>query len=104
MLNSVIQNNLSEIKNLCREYHVSSLFAFGSVCTDKFTETSDIDFLVNFENSKIPPRDFADNYFDLLDKLEKLLGKEIDLVSERTLSNPYFIKTVSKTKTPVYAG
>ena len=104
MLNAVIENNLGKIENLCRQYHVSSLYAFGSVCTDKFSEKSDIDFLVSFYSDKIPPQDFADNYFDLLDKLETLLGKEVDLVSERTLSNPYFIKTVSLTKTPVYAG
>ena len=104
MLNEIIKNKISDIDILCRRHKVAQLFAFGSVCTDKFNKDSDIDFLVSFHKNEIPAEDFADNYFDLIFAFEKLFDKEVDLVSEGALRNPYFIKTMAKTKTPVYAG
>jgi uncharacterized protein len=104
MLQAILQNKLAEIRKLCYKYNVASLYAFGSVCTDKFNDNSDIDFLVSFHNHKIPVEDYADNYLDLIEELEHLLGKDVDLLSENSLKNPYLIKTIAKTKTPLYAG
>jgi len=42
----LIEKNMDKIKALCMTYNVKTLFAFGSVCTDKFNEQSDIDLLV----------------------------------------------------------
>jgi uncharacterized protein len=104
MLQPILQNKLSDIGILCKKHKVSNLYAFGSVCTDRFTEESDIDMLVSFHRNLIQEEDFADNYLDLIDELEMLLGKEVELVSETSLKNKYFIRTVSKTKTPIYEG
>ncbi len=104
MLQPVLQNKLSDIGILCKKHKVANLYAFGSVCTDRFTEASDIDMLVSFHRNMIPEETFADNYLDLIDELESLLGKEVELVSETSLKNRYFISTVAKTKTPLYAG
>jgi len=104
MLQPILDNRLNDIGILCKKHKVSELYAFGSVCTDRFTDESDIDMLVSFHKNEISIEDFADNYFDLIDELEKLLGKEVDLVSESSLKNKYFIRTISKTKTTLYAG
>ena len=101
MLNSIIKNNLSEITELLNQHKVKRAFAFGSVCTDKFNKDSDIDLLIAF-NDGLGPIEYDDNYFLLVDALEKLFHRHVDLVTEPTLRNPYFIKSVNLTKTPIY--
>ncbi|MGN6592139.1 MAG: hypothetical protein ACTHJX_04495 [Terriglobales bacterium] len=43
------------------------------------------------------------NCFGLLEKLEALFQRHVDLVSERPFANPYFRQSVEATRTPVYA-
>ena len=100
-MNKILTDKLNILKDICEKYHVNKLYAFGSVCTDKFNENSDIDLLVSFE--PMDYGDYADNYFMLCDILEKLFERKVDLVTDKSLSNPYFIKTVDKTKTELYA-
>ena len=75
---------------------------FGSVCTTNFSEDSDIDFLISF--SDISPEEYADNYFELHYKLEEIFQRPIDLVTEGSLSNPFFIKALEETKQLIYAA
>ncbi len=100
-MSPILKNQIPAVQSLCDTYKVKDLYAFGSVLTDRFSEDSDIDFLVSF-NDDVPLQDFADNYFDLKDELYRLLGREIDLVTESSLSNPYFIKEVEHSKTRIY--
>ena len=97
---NIIEQNQKQIELLCEKHKVKSLFAFGSVLTDRFNDESDLDFLVTFEN--IDLNDYADNYFELVDSLEKLLGREVDLISEKTLTNPYLIKSINRNRLKVY--
>ena len=46
--------------------------------------------------------DYFDNYFDFKYSLEELLGREIDLLEEQTIKNPYLKKNVDATKTLIY--
>lgn len=100
-MNELLKNRIHAVRNLCNAYKVRDLFAFGSVLTDRFSDKSDIDFLVSFTDD-VPLLDYADNYFDFKDKLSKLLGRDIDLVMESSLSNPFFIKAIERTKTRIY--
>lgn len=100
-MDSILLNNIKGIENLCKTYNVKTLYAFGSVLTDKFSDKSDIDFLVSFNND-IHLFDYADNYFDLKDKLSQLFGREIDLITDSTVSNPYFKQEIEKTKKYIY--
>jgi len=68
---SIINKNIKKIEALCNKHKVIKLFVFGSILTDKFKKTSDIDFLVDFAN--IDLYDYADNYFDLKKSLDNLL-------------------------------
>jgi predicted nucleotidyltransferase len=78
------------------------MYVFGSVCTDKFNDNSDIDILISFDNISIDK--YTDNYFDLHYKLEDLFGRKIDLLTDKSLSNPYFIKELEQTKQLIYAA
>ncbi len=99
-MNQIIQDRLHDINLLCSNHKVKELYAFGSVCTDNFNAQSDIDLLISFENISI--EEYTENYFLLHHLFEELLKRPIDLVTERSLSNPYFIESVNKTKTLIY--
>jgi len=91
---------MDKIKTLCISHNVRNLFAFGSVCTDKFNDKSDIDLLISFNSMDYG--DYADTYFDLADKFENLFHRSVDLVTDKSLKNPYFIDSVNQTKTLLY--
>jgi uncharacterized protein len=98
----LILDNMDKINALCMMNNVKTLFAFGSVCTDKFNDQSDIDLLISFK--PMDYGDYADTYFDLADKFENLFQRPVDLVTDKSLSNPYFIDSVNQTKTLLYGS
>ncbi len=101
-MQSLIENKIDELKNICKTYDVKELYVFGSACTDKFSESSDIDILVSFKDISIEK--YTDNFFELHYKLRALFGRKIDLLTENSLSNPYFIESVEETKELLYAA
>jgi len=101
-MNKILINHIEKLKELCINYKVKSMYVFGSVCTDRFNENSDIDFLISFDN--LPIEQYTDNYFDLHYKLQDLFNRKIDLVTEKSLSNPFFIKSLEQTKQLIYAA
>ncbi len=81
-------------------HKVQSLFVFGLACTDNDNDKIDIDLLISFKPMDFG--DYADTYFDLADKFENLFQRSVDLVTDKSLSNPYFINSVNQTKTLLY--
>jgi uncharacterized protein len=102
IMQPLIFNNLENIRQLCLTHNVKTLFAFGSVCTERFNEDSDIDLLISFKPMDFG--DYADTYFELADKFENLFNRTVDLVTDKSLSNPYFIESVNQTKTLLYGN
>ncbi len=96
----LLRDNLDQINALCLAYNVKQLFAFGSVCTDHFTSTSDVDLLIVF--NPMEHGDYADAYFEIADKLEALFHRPVDLITDKSLANPYFIDSINKTKMLIY--
>ncbi|MEN6454573.1 MAG: nucleotidyltransferase domain-containing protein [Prolixibacteraceae bacterium] len=99
-MQKLLIDNMERINVLCRNHNVRSLFAFGSVVTDRFTDKSDIDLLVSF--NPMEHGEYADTYFRLAENFEKLFKRQVDLVTEKSLRNPYFIESVNQTKTLLY--
>lgn len=93
---------MEQIKQLCNAYHVKSLFAFGSVVSDKLKATSDIDLIVDIDSKD--PIDYSDNYFALKFQLENILKRPIDLLEDKALKNPFLKKQIDNTKVLVYGG
>ncbi|MGG6241731.1 nucleotidyltransferase family protein [Nodosilinea sp. AN01ver1] len=75
-----ILGRLREQLNTVQSFGVQSLALFGSVARDEATETSDLDFLVEFEGAAT-----FDRYMDLKFFLEDLFEKPVDLVIKHTL-------------------
>jgi uncharacterized protein len=97
---TVLDKNRDKIQQLCYKHNVAKLFVFGSILTDKFTQSSDIDFIVDFSGVDI--YDYADNYFNLKKALEKLLKKEIDLLEDKAIKNPYLRQSIDSNKKLIY--
>tara|TARA_R110002124_G_scaffold104763_2_gene255088 strand:- start:72 stop:377 length:306 start_codon:yes stop_codon:yes gene_type:complete len=101
MLN-LIENCKPELRKLCIKYDIQTMHVFGSVTTSTFDNSSDIDILISFK--EIPFERYTDNFFELHGQLEKLFKRKVDLLTERSLSNPYFIQSIENTKQLLYAA
>jgi predicted nucleotidyltransferase len=86
--------------DLCKIHKVKSLYAFGSVLTDKFNNQSDVDLVVDFEQMDV--LDYGDNYYELKFSLENILKRNIDLLEQKAIKNPYFIKNLNQNKKLIY--
>ena len=100
---SLLAQRRAEVEALCRHYHVRRLELFGSAASgqDRPGE-SDLDFLVEFD--PLPPGAYADAYFGLLEALQLLSGRPVDLVVGSAIKNPYFRQSVEHTKALLYAS
>lgn len=92
-----IEQQLPKIKQLMRQYGVEHAYLFGSAAKGTMTENSDIDFIIRFP-ADMHYTTYADNYFALADALESLLNKKVELVTEKTLKNPYLLQTINSHK------
>jgi predicted nucleotidyltransferase len=101
-MQQIIKDKLSELKEICKTYDVKTLHVFGSACTENFNENSDIDILISFKDISIER--YTDNYFNLHDQFERLFKRNIDLITENSLANPYFVKSLEETKQLLYAA
>lgn len=95
------QKEIKQVTQLCQEHSVNELCLFGSAARGQLSATSDIDFLVSFLPS-IALLDYADNYFSLIEKLEKRFGRKVDLVSSKSIKNPILLEEINKTKITIY--
>lgn len=97
-----LEKYLDEISLLCMKNRVKSLYVFGSVLTEKFTDKSDIDMIVDIDS--IDPLEYSNFYFNLKFALEELLKREIDLLESKALKNPYLIDNINQSKSLLYAS
>jgi predicted nucleotidyltransferase len=88
------------IEDLCRQYHVKKLFAYGSVLTDKFNEQSDVDMIVDFDKQAV--NDHFLNYFDFKYSLENVFHRSVDLLEEQPIRNSYLKRNIENSKILIY--
>ncbi len=93
---NVVENNLEKIIAFCKKHFIERIFVFGSVLSNKFSEHSYIDFLIKFQG--VDSHTYFDNFLDFKNKLEILFEREVDLVEEQTLRNPYLIASINRNK------
>ncbi|MDR9419118.1 nucleotidyltransferase family protein [Gracilimonas sp.] len=100
-MDSIITHHKRDISNLCKTFGVESLYVFGSAASNSSSESSDIDFLISFQDT-LSPEEYSENYFSIRQAFTDLFEREIDLVTKNSLSNPYFIESIDKTKVLIY--
>jgi predicted nucleotidyltransferase len=100
---SLFTRRRAEVEALCRRYHVRRLELFGSAaCGQDRPNESDLDFLVEFD--PLPQGGYADAYFGLLEGLQSLSGRPVDLVIGSAIKNPYFRESVEHTTALLYGS
>ena len=99
-LPAVITDHLDAIRELCVKYRVKRLAVFGSAAKGTFDPArSDVDFVVEFDPQS--KRELG-VYFTLLEELQQLLGRDVDLVERKAIKNPYFLKVLELSEQPLY--
>jgi predicted nucleotidyltransferase len=99
-----IKNQRQQIADICHRLGVRRLEVFGSAATGEFNpETSDVDFIAEFDD-----KDYSEGlltrYLDLSTQLESLLGVAVDVVTPRSIRNPYFRAGVNASTESLYAA
>jgi len=102
-MSHVVLSKEEQIRDLCRRHRVRSLRLFGSALRDDFEPgRSDVDLIVRFED--MPPGDYAEAYFGLLEDLQELLGGPVDLVTESSVTNPWLRREIEAHQSVLYAA
>ncbi|MEN8248814.1 MAG: nucleotidyltransferase family protein [Bacteroidota bacterium] len=83
-LNDIQESLSTQKEHLFSEYPIKSLAIFGSFARNEQNENSDIDLLVEFNDS------IGSKFINLGDELEDLLGFKVDLVSRGGVKERYF--------------
>jgi len=79
-MNPQVSIRKDQLTAFCKRWQITELALFGSVLRDDFGPESDVDVLVEFEESA------RHTLFELDDmelELEEIFGREVDLVSRR---------------------
>ncbi len=98
-----IEARKSELKDLCERCRVERLALFGSALRKDFdSDISDLDFVVEFE--PMSPSEHAEAYFGLLEELENLFGRKVDLVEVGTVRNPYLRQEIEERQETLYGA
>jgi len=90
-----------DVEELCRRHGVERLEVFGSASRDDYDDSSDFDFIVRFQNTG---EGYSDRFYELAESLEDVLGRSVDLMTERSLRNPIFVKSIMSDRTTLYAA
>ncbi len=91
----------TRLAEFCRKWRVKELSIFGSALREDFQPDSDVDVLVAFAE---------DAEWDLWDhlhaeeELEQFLGREVDLVEEEALRNPFRRHHILNHREIIYAA
>lgn len=100
-MNAKVPIDLVAISDLCRRWRVTELSLFGSVLRDDFRPDSDIDVLVTFA---------ADAPWSLLDlvtmreHLRQILGREVHLIEQEGLRNPFRRQAILSHREVIFAA
>jgi len=100
-MNQIISEHIDELTKICESLNIKRMNVFGSAVSGKFNKESDIDFLIKF-SEELTGDQYAENYFKLHYKLKELFNREIDIITEPTLSNPFFIESINNSKQLIY--
>ena len=100
----LIEDNYETLKELCKQYRVKRFEVFGSALTgDGFDpKKSDLDFLVEF--LALGPGEHAECYFGLLEALQDLFQRDVDLVEIKAVRNPYLLESINENRRQIYAA
>jgi uncharacterized protein len=95
----------ADVVALCDRFRIVELGLFGSVLRDDFraegSDPSDVDLLVVFEEGYRQP---YEDYLDLVETVEALFRRKVDICQKELLKNPYSRADILRTNQVIYAS
>ncbi|MBF0516449.1 MAG: nucleotidyltransferase domain-containing protein [Nitrospirae bacterium] len=88
------------MQELLKIKNVEKAYIFGSACTDKFNDNSDIDILISIDEG-LDISEYGKCFWNIQFGLEDLLYRKIDLITEMSMKNPYFRLEVDTMKVSI---
>ena len=90
-----------KIEEFCLRWKIDEFSLFGSALREDFDLDSDIDILVSL--SEDADLDLYD-WIAMIEELEEIFGREVDLVEKSTLKNPFRRHAILTNREIVYAS
>ena len=94
-MHRLIADKQEEIAAICRSHGVERLEVFGPAAhgTDFDPQGSDIDFLVELNSGNAPVT--LERYLGMIEDLSSTMAREVDLVEEKWIRNPYLKEAIN---------
>lgn len=91
-----------ELPRLCQKHKIAYVDAFGSIARDEGDEKSDIDLIIEFEEPRLEA--ISQRYFGFLHDMEDTFHCKVDLLTQKSLKNPYLIESINKDRVRIYGS
>ncbi len=88
------------IAGFCSKWKIKEFSLFGSVLRQDFRPDSDVDVLVSFEPDA--PWSLLD-IVTMMDELREMFGREVDLLEQDAIRNPFRRHSILTTREIIYA-
>ena len=88
-LSFLIAEKREQILKIAERYGASNVRVFGSVARGDSSATSDVDFLIHLDSSKLEGVRYFGVIEALHEELEQLLGCRVDVVDEKGLKDKF---------------
>lgn len=97
---ALVADHKDDIIELCKKHGIVRIELFGSAATGKFnSETSDLDFIIDLGDYE---SGVAVRFFDFVNEMEQLFGRHVDLLTDRSITNPYLRMSVDRSRELIY--
>jgi len=94
-----IEDHKHKVEEICRDLRVKRLDLVGSASRDDFqAERSDIDVVAEFEGQDR----LFERYFELKMRLEQQFGRQVDVIEDGAVKNPYVREGLNRDRVRIY--
>ncbi len=88
------------LPDICDTYRIKYVELFGSIARNEEKEDCDIDLIIEFEDPV--EENVSERYFGFLHFLEDKFGRKVDLLTPRSIRNPYLKRSIERDKIKIY--
>lgn len=103
MIHPFVDEKRRQLIDACHHYGIKALYAFGSVVRQDFSPTSDVDLLVEYKDEETDPIKRFETFLELKNRMEGILGRKVDILQEKDLTNPFLKHFILQEKEKIYA-
>jgi hypothetical protein len=89
------QDIINSINQIAQRYPLRSVSLFGSILTEAFSDSSDVDIVVRF-NDQIDPLVRGECLLDFQIELEDNLKRQVDILNQAYVVNPIMKSVVEE--------